>query len=285
MKTIVIPTDFSPNAENAIKYAFEMNRVLKAEIQLFHSYVLPVYATDIPVTTPDMAGLRHESQKALQKEKAKMERIFPDIHSRVHLSTSAGFPEEEIPAFAEKKKAGLVVMGTKGATGLKEVIFGTNTANVIGKLKCPLLAIPEQAEFRGLNKIVFATNYAENDTENISVVIDFARHFDAEVVLLHIASSDSSLPFEYNSIETLGQRMRESNHYEKISYKLLENTDIEEGINLYVDEIKADIVALTNRPRSLFRKLFDRSLSKKMAFHSRIPLLVFHVDEKGNFLQ
>ncbi len=285
MKHIILPTDFSSNAENAANYILQLNKFIKGELHLFHSYVIPVFATDVPVTVPDITDLKEESLKLMHKLKANLQRQNPDSSSEIHISVSAGYPEEEIPSFSVKKRADLVVMGTKGVTGLKEVFFGTNTARVIGKLNCPLLVVPENAKFKGLKKIVFATNYAENDVENISEVIEFAKLFLAEVVLLHISSGDQSKPFEFNSLETFCQKLRESTGYDSLKYKLLDNPEVEEGINFYLDEIKADMIVMTNRHRSLFQKLFEKSITKKMAYHTHIPLMVFHVKELGDSLQ
>jgi nucleotide-binding universal stress UspA family protein len=277
MKTIIIPTDFSANAMNAAHYALELNKQIRAEIVLFHSCIIPVYATDVPVVVPDIDMLKKESLKLLNKVRSEVETDFSN--QEIHTHVSAGYPGEEIISYAEKKKAGMVVMGTKGASGLKEVLFGTNTAGIIGRLNCPLLIVPEGAGFKDMKKIVFATNYAENDIENIHEVIELAKKFNAEVILLHISSADQSKPFEYNSIESFCEQTKKSSGYDLIRFKLLDDADVEKGINFYLDEVKADLIAMTNRHRSFFQRFFNKSISKKMAYHTHIPLMVFHVKE------
>lgn len=283
MKVILVPTDFSRNAENASMYALRMNQILNSDVHLFHSYIIPVFATDVPISVPDLPGLKIESQKHIQALKDKLGNINSQGSKEIVTAVAAGYPEQEIPAYAKDIKADLVVMGTKGATGLKEVFFGTITAGVIGKLHCPLLIIPENVEFTGFKRIVFATNYAENDIENISEVIQLAKNFNSEVVILHVSLVDSSKPFENNTIETFTQKLRELNDYNSIKYKLLNTPDLESGINEYLNEANADLVVMTNRNRSLFQKLFDRSLTIKMAYHTHIPLLVYHVKERGSY--
>ncbi|CAN5549883.1 universal stress protein [soil metagenome] len=284
MKTILIPTDFSPNSENATDYAMEMNKKINAKIVLFHSYFIPVYGTDMPVEVLNDAEIREASLKTLEKLKEKAKLKFKNSDFVFDVLTSEGIIADEIAAAVEKEKIDLVVMGTKGAHGLKEVLIGTNTASVVGKVNCMVLAIPEEAKFKEIKKIVFATNYAENDFENIEAVIDFAKHYNAEVIMLHISEGDLSRSFEFNSIEHFEQRIKEDTNYEGISFKLFEGKNVEEGISLYLEEINADMIAMTNRHRNLFQRLFDRSLTKKMAYHTHIPLMTFHVKERGNYL-
>lgn len=283
MKSIVIPTDFSENADNATRYALSINKKLNADVHLFHAYVLPVYATDVPVISPDLASVKSDSMSSLQKLSSRLRKEFPESQEKIHVSISAGYPETEIPDFSKTKNASLVIMGTTGASGMKETLFGTNTASVIGKLDCPLLVVPKGANFSGIKKIVFATNFAENDAENVEAIVNFARYFDSEVILLHISVGNLNKPFEYNSIETFCQRMKESYGYEKIRFKMIENPNVEEGIEHFIDEEKVDLLAMTNRHRSVFQKLFDRSLTRKVALHTHVPLMVFHVKERGNY--
>lgn len=283
MESIIIPTDFSENANNATRFAMHLNKKLNAEVHLFHSYVLPVYATDVPVISPDLASVKSDSMASIQKLKSWLGKEFPESQEKIHVSISAGYPDTEIPDISKTERASLVVMGTTGASGLKDAIFGTNTASVIGKLDCPLLVVPEGARFKDIKKIVFSTNFAENDTENVESIINFAKYFDSEVILLHIAKGNLNIPFEYNSIETFCQRMKDAYGFEKLSFKLMENPNVEEGIEQFIHEVNGDLLVMTNRHRLVFQKLFDRSLTRKMALHTHIPLMVFHVKERGNY--
>jgi len=276
MKTILVPTDFSENALNAILYALKMNKKIKAKIILFHSYIIPVYATDIPLPEVDEEEFRNGSLKELRKLKTRFQSESPGIVFEVELSTTQGFAGEEIVKIAGEKKADLVVMGTKGATGLREALVGSFTADVIETINCPVLAVPEKAKFDDLKKIVFATNYALNDFENIKKAIDFAKHFNADIILLHVATGDLDRTFEFNSIERFKEQIKQESKYDKVTFKLLENTNVLEAMNLYLDEVKADMVAMTTRHRSFFQKLFNRSMAKRMSYHSHIPVIVFH---------
>lgn len=284
MKSILVPTDFSANADNAIMYALEMNKKFNAKISLFHSYFIPVYAAEVPMNVPSLVELKNDAMKALEKVREKINMSFPGNKFMIETSVAEGIPDDEISAVAEKKKPDLLIMGTKGARGLREVLIGTTTASVMKNINCPIIAVPSEAKFREIKKIVFATNYAENDFENIESVIDFAKHYNAEVIILHIFTGHLSKSFEYNSIERFEQRIKEDSGYDRLNFKLFENKDVEEGVSIYLDESNADLIAMTNRHRSFFQKLFDQSITKKMVNHTHIPLMAFHVKERGNYL-
>jgi len=166
-------------------------------------------------------------------------------------------------------------MGTKGASGIGELI-GTNAARVISDSICPVIAIPENAKMKGLQKIVFAANYGEDDFRNIFDLIDIARLFDSEVILLHVKDEANNNAMEYAELEGFRNHVINESKYPKISLKLLEDEDVYEGLNFYLEEIKADMLAISMRNRSFIQKLFNRSLTKKMVYHSHLPVLAFH---------
>ena len=279
MKTILAPTDFSRNSDNAITFIMELNKLLKAKVILFHAYLMPVLASDIPVLMPSDEELKKEAMKNIWSLKEKLQLEFPDADIETMLSE--GYAEDEITLVCASKKADLVVMGTQGSSGLHEVLIGSITAAVMEDAECPVLAIPEKTQFKGLNKIVFATNYADNDIENVDQVIHLARKVDAEVILLHVSSRELDTAYEYAAIETFKESVKKESHYEKVSFKLLESSDVIEGLNFYLDEIRADMIVMSMHHRTFFQKIFNRSKTKRMAFHTHIPLLAFHAESRN----
>ena len=280
MKTLLIPTDFSVAAENALVYAFELNKIINAKIILFHSYFIPIPATDIPISALDDKEIRNESMNKLRDLKKKMLDLFPGYPFDIDLQVSEGVTPDEIARMAKKENTGLIVMGTKGAHGLHQFLMGTNAADVILQADCPVLAIPENAGFSKPGKIVFATNFDDRELFHIEETIRFAKQFGAEVILLHVSTGDYSKEVGFHSIGYFLNRLKEDSGYSRISFKLLEDKHVEEAIRVYLENIHADILAISNRHRSFFRKTFDPSLTKKLAYHTQIPLLAFHESEK-----
>ncbi|MFM2207818.1 MAG: hypothetical protein RL213_1793 [Bacteroidota bacterium] len=274
MKKIFVPTDFSPGAEHALRFACELNRKLKATIVLHHSFLIPVYATEVPVLLPTDAELHKSSEEGLRQLKERFRADYPDM--RFETLVTAGYAEEEIAETARQHHADLVVMGTKGASGLREALIGTITASVMEKSGCPVMAVPAESSWKNFDRIVFATGYAEGDFANAEWMISFARQLDAEVVLLHVASDKNDRTYEFDAMERFMERLSEESRYPKLGFKLLDGKDVYEAVGLYLEEIRADLVAMTIHHRNLTEKLFERSLTKRMAYHTRIPLIAFH---------
>lgn len=277
MKNILVPTDFSGNATHAIRFALELSRKQKSKITLFHSFVLPVYATDIPVFPQADEELRKVSEEALSNLVSKLKNENPGVV--IDSFVSQGYAEDEIVDAAKSSGADMIVMGTQGASGLREALVGTITASVMDHAECPVMAVPEGASFTSFDKIVYATSYAEGDFQHVEEIIDFARLFDAEVILLHISSGTVDTSYEFESIERFKERIVEDSQYERISFKLLENKSVYEGLNQFLEEVKADLVAMTLHKRSFVQKLFNRSITKRMAYHTHIPLIAFKTEE------
>ncbi len=275
MRTYLVPTDFSDNAKHAIDYALSLNNKMNARIILFHSYVVPVYSTDIPLTVPQDHELRKASEEAMKNLCENLQKISPETEFLTEVQQ--GYPEEEIVIAADKHNVEMIIMGTQGASGLREALVGTISAAVMENANCPVMTVPTECNFRPFKKIVFATNYAEGDFNYIEHVLEFARPYSADLVLLHISSGEFERSLEFDAIERFKERIKEDSKYKNVTFKLLESKDVYKGMNLYLEEIQADLVAMTMRKRSFIQKLFKRSITQKMAYHSEIPLIAFHV--------
>lgn len=277
MKTIIVPTDFSVNASNALTYACEVNKKLKAEIRLLHCYHIPVPVSDgyiLPVTDLE---IRKIAEDGIRRVKTNYEASYPGM--QFTQETTMGMATDEIVAGAEKTNCDLIVMGTHGATGWEEFLIGTNTATVMEDATCPVLAVPENATFNGLKKIVFAADYGNHNFSHMTALIDIARMFNSEIILLHIASGEAEDGVADWEIAQFKERIVSESNYANITYRLLEDEDVYHGLHRYVEEFTPDMIAVSMRNRSLVQKIFSRSLTKRMAYHSHVPVLALHIRE------
>lgn len=275
MKLILIPTDFSEASENAMQYAMEINKIINAGIILLHSYYVPVPTSEAIVIVPDKT-IKLSAIKTLEEQKSKYEQKFPGNVITTHVTE--GFPDIEILKAERQLKADLLVMGTRGMNTLKRLLIGSNTSAVIEKSTCPVITIPEGAKYKHFKKIVFAANYGVDDFSNIYDLITFASPFNSEIILLHVSSGKTDKAFDYNQLDSFKNQISTESGYENISFKLLEEKDVYEGINMYLDEINADMFAISMRNRSFLKNVFQPGLTKKMVYHSHIPAMIFHTD-------
>jgi len=272
MKTILVPIDYSVNSIHALNYASVLNGYFNAEIVLFHAILVPIYSAEVPLAAPSNDTLIKEAQDKLDAMRKEFEGRYPGITYKT--SVSLGTPTDEILSAETSNKADMIIMGTKGASGLREIFLGSNAAAVAEGSAIPVITVPENSNIAVPKRVVFATNYGENDFSSIGSVIDFVRPFQAEVTLVHVTPEKEIRDFEYAEIETLAERMREENEYPNVHFKLLSGHEPYEELNSYLKSSNVEMLALAMREKRSW--LFSRSLSKKMVYHSEIPLMIFH---------
>lgn len=275
MKNIVVPTDFSDNSENALEFACGLNKKLNAEIVLIHSYHVPVPVSDsniLPISEYEVEKIALDQLHVL---KTKIQERNPDMRFSVH--ATLGLADVEIPGFAKENKSDLIVMGTHGATGLKEFLIGSNAATVIENSTVPVMAIPEKAKFNGINKIVFAADYGNHNYNHMLYVIDLAKYFNAEIIMLHITSGKLEDNFEDLEIGRFKEHIIKESGYRNISYRLMEDKDVFHGLDNYLDQFPPSLLVMSIHDRNIVKKIFSRSLTKRMAYHSNIPVLALHI--------
>ncbi len=278
MKNILVPVDFSDNAENALAFACGLSNKLNAEISLLHSYHVPVPVSDTGILPISDSEVRKISLDGLNRMRKDAESKFPQVRMNIH--ATMGMADIEIPAYAKKNKSDLIVMGTHGASGIGEFLIGSNTASVMENAEVPVMAIPDKAKFNGIKKIVFAADYGNHNFNHMHYIIDFAKTFEAEIILLHITSGKLEDNFEDLEIGRFKEHIIKESGYKNISYRLMEDKDVFHGMNTYIEQFPPDMVAMSMHDRTLAQRIFGRSLTKRMAYHSHIPVLALHINKK-----
>ena len=261
MKTILFPTDFSENADNALNFAVEIARYLKMKLHIFNAYEAP-YSTHTMSTTL-LTIMKQESEKHIKLCAEKLKKRAPDLE--VETSVRHGNTIRLIVEKADHINAELILMGTKGASGFKEVFFGSNTASVVQHSSCPVLVIPNHATFTPFHKIVFASDLKmENYEASVNYLKVFADVFYAQVLALHVLNEEENDSRDELKLKGL-----------KNSYHTIKNNNLEEGINTFVEKNKADLLVIIARKHNILDLLFHPArLSKRLVNHIHIPLLV-----------
>ena len=277
MKKILFPTDFSEAADCAFEYALELADVYKAEIVTVHVYSLPnVSGARLPNT------LREVYESVTLDSFADYKDNVPHLHAiarnnnKTHLTVRHMMIEEQrkgvvnaILRAQNRTGAEMIVMGTTGASGLKEVFLGSVAAEVMENSRCPVLAVPHGAKFGGRPKrFAVTTEYALSEVENIRYVIGLAEKTGGDVVCLHI---------DLKHTEKFTRRMDEfMTRFEgevNVAFEVVPHTSLEKGISEFVDNNQIDILAMTVTRRNFIQELFTYSVAKKMAYHTTVPIL------------
>jgi nucleotide-binding universal stress UspA family protein len=197
-------------------------------------------------------------------------RVNKTIYAIKHKVEKGKSFHEAVQRFARRNRSGLIVLGTKGVSGLKKYVIGSNAASLIEISHIPVLAVPERAEYKGFKNVVYATDLKHIEKE-LATLIPWVREFGSNLHILHVMKKGDSPEVVKDRISKAWQRAG----YEKITVAIKQAEAIDMAIEGYVKQVKAELIAMFTDERTMYQKLFDRSITKKMAFQSRVPLLAF----------
>ena len=279
MKKILIPTDLSPNAGNAIRYTLNFCKNFPAELIFLHAthpmLELPDTSLEFydPIVFQDekeqLNFVRANLNKIFEEEKIDQEKLNFSIELRI------GFAADEIVRVAEEFNCDLVIMGTQGATGLGKLFLGSITYSVIKKTEIPVLAIPSNYSYKAIDKIVFATDYEGiSNKKTLTPLFDLANAFDAKVLMFHAIEAKEPIAAY---IEELQVWKTEKNfHHVKHTNSIATCEDVTQGIMEFADENDASIIAMIPHSYNFFTNLIHKSKTKEIALDSKLPLLILH---------
>jgi nucleotide-binding universal stress UspA family protein len=273
MINILVPTDFSALSKVAFKYAIKIANEVNGTITLLHfvSSVEPVTNAMRhrvkPVEDEVMADAHDKLQKLIRSMVRSIQ-FSEEIRSTV-IKSSDTFPDV-VNKEAKKHRTGLIVMGTHGASGIKKLVVGSNTNGVIGSSKVPVLAIPEHAEFKGFRNIIYASDL-KNFSKELATISPYVKKFDSTLHIVHVVKSGKDVPALEEKVEGLAAK---SGHKDAI-VMIFADGSVDEGIEQYIGLAKADLLAMFTHRLTFYEKLMDSSVTRRMAFHSKVPLLAF----------
>jgi nucleotide-binding universal stress UspA family protein len=272
MINILIPTDFSELSKIAVKYSIRFANQIDANITFLH------FVSKIDT---GRAGLRLRLQ-ALEKEimdfaREDMQELineFTDSNKTGHqfktkIVKGTSF-NDTVKKEAKKLRTGLIVMSTRGASGLRKYVIGSNTASLIEVSHVPVLVIPEFAEFKNFRTVVYATDL-KHTAKELEILIPYLNKFNSVVHLIHVTSSLKQVSILEKKIDSIVTKTA----YANVVVKVMVNKNIDEAIEHYVKTVKADLLTTFTHEHGFYDKLFDRSITRKIAFQSKIPLLAF----------
>lgn len=278
MQRILITTDFSDNSLNAIKYCLELFKNIKCTFFLLHVNPIPPYSGAGSSVRTSTAVLKDSLIKASKVELKKLQDRIKDFSNNTnHTFTSIALYDyftDSVKREVEKKKIDLIVMGTKGASGLKKVTVGSNTGDVITKVKCPLLAVPENASYKIPREIAFPTDYhIAYNMKVLDTLITMVRMNEATLRIVHISKKGEDLSEEQlENKDFLHDYLRGVDH----TFHSLTGTKLEAAIQCFVESRDIDLVAMVAKNLNFFQRILFKPAVEEISYHTDIPFLVLH---------
>ena len=274
MKTIIIPTDFSPAATNALQYGIEMAKKIQGSLLLFHAYQVPVSYSDVPIVLVSVEELARSAEERLATLKKEVEHISSGS-LKVYTESVMGNVTDELEKICSRVNPFAVVMGSRGTTGIERVLFGSNTLSVIRHLSCPVICVPPGKSFgTGIHKIGFACDFRNIVQSTPAAAIkSFVTTFGAELHVLNVDYHDKHFtpdtPEQSALLHTLLEEVNPVYHF-------IESKEVEQGINDFAEKNNLDLVITIPKKHKLLQGLFNPSASKQLVFHSHVPILCIH---------
>jgi len=277
MKNILLPTDFSKNSLNAMHYAIALFKDIPCKFYLLNAFRIP-YVTNEVLMENDAHQLAKLEEGLYETSIKGMKDVLKKLKSKsddkFELLSDYNFFINSVQNHVKAKNIDLIVMGTKGATGAKEIFMGSNTGDVIMKTECNVLAVPENAVFKDPKEITFPSDFRiPYDKEDIVPLIEIAEMYQSSIRVLLFSdkgSLDEEQKFNKKSLKNYLQKISHS-------YHTLSNTDFEVALNCFTQSRgNIDLIAIIAKHYNFFQRLFFKPKVEELSFHSKIPLLVLH---------
>ncbi len=289
IKKILVPVDFSDYSRHAAHFALYYALQVNAEILLLHAYYSPdLQAIPYDETfgfegtlTEYLNDLKDVAQQEIKNFTASLKKTADEeglSSVMIDYSLLKGSLEDVVLYACESYKPDLIIMGARGKDQRKNDPIGSTTTHILAKAPLPILVIPEDAELKGFferKKIIYATDYDEADFQAIKKLIRLMKPFDMEIVCMHIGKEEDD-PSERVKMEGLRDYFKKFYREIKVSCSVISHEDVITGIDEYVSANIVSAIALTTHKRNLIAKIFNPSVTRKMFYYTRVPLLVFH---------
>lgn len=275
MKNILLPTDFSKNSWNAISYALQLFKNETCKFYLLNAYTPVIYHVEYVLVNPAQHGLgdavRETVLKKLDDFKERMTKEYKNPKHTIETIAAFNTLVSEVKEITKKKKIDYVVMGTKGATGAAEILFGSNTVHVFKNVNCPILAVPDDFDFETPHEVLFPTDYeVEYKDHHLKPLIDIISLFNTRMNILNV-----SYGYDLKEAQEENKQILEKN-FEPIAHLFhrVNSQDVAEAITNFQLKARVNLLVMINNKHSFFENLFFKSTINQIGFHLNIPFLV-----------
>lgn len=280
MKTILVPTDFSRSAENALLFASLIALKTNTKIIILHAFQLP-----LPVAQISYEILKDNTES---KQKEILEKLHLEGHKikkseelNIEYHAIEGLARNVVLNFINERIIDYIVMGTNGVGKHTSGIFGSTTSHIIENANCPVIAIPEIASFNNeIKKITFATDFHAYDLYAIEKIKELASVFDAQINILHISDTNIPNQEQQTMMYDFTKRVNAKLTYQNMSFQIIEGTDVETKLTEYIKNNETDMLVISTHFRNFLDKIFGKSITKELVLKTTIPLVAFHYDNK-----
>lgn len=278
MKNILIPTDFSENAWNALLYGISFFKKTHCTFHIVHvnSINTNTSGETAMFLSPEILeeSILVESKEKLKKLMDKVEHLPLNVKHIFKTTALYGFLTDHIKQQVKDKNIDLIIMGTKGSTGLKSVSIGSNTGDVITKVPCTILAVPEHAVYSGIQEIGFPSDFQITyDHKILDTLKDILLLKKSTLRLLYVSLKNEKL----SHLQENNKRII-MEHYKDIecSFHVVTGKKVDESIQCFTESRNIDMLVMVAKNLNFLERILFRPTVEKISYHTKVPFLVIH---------
>lgn len=275
MKNIILPTDFSDNAYNAIKFALRLFKDVETAFYLINTYTPAIYQAEYVIHSPGQIGLGDVLQEnSLSQLADLMDKLENGFKNPKHIfvpHSAFNVLVDEVLDMVKKENVDLVIMGTQGATGAKEIFLGTNAVHIIKKATCPVIAVPSGFEYETPKEILFPTDYEiDYQEEQLQELLDIAKEHISSIEVMHVSTGYELTEDQLKNKQKLDGILAQAAHL----FHDLPNQGVIAAINSFQMKKRMNLLVMVQNKHTFLERLFIEPVIKKIGFHVNIPFMV-----------
>jgi nucleotide-binding universal stress UspA family protein len=275
MKHILLPTDFSDNAFNAIKYAVQLFKDEACKFYLLHTYTPVIVSSASMIDSYSALALQKvvqdNAQKNLDELQKKISNKYPNKNHNFTTIASFNLLIVEMRNIVEENHIEMVIMGTQGATGAKEIFLGTHTMYAIKKMKCPVLAVPANFEYEAPKEILFPTDYKlDKDNKYLSALRELCGN---HISRLNILNAYYGTPLSASQLDTksfLDNFFKDNSHL----FHIAEGTDVLGAVEQFQMKARINLIVMIHNQHNFLENILFKPVINQVVYHTNVPFLV-----------
>lgn len=270
MKKILVPTDFSDGAFNALIHAIHASKILDNSIEIIHAYSMPATGSSVMVDITDV--LKKNAEDEMRELKKRVESLKISSGVEIAYQTSYGSVVDVINRRSDEDEVSVVFMGTQGASGITEKWLGSNTAAAARNVSAPLLAIPVEHAYKNIKSILFSTDMkVMEDVGCMEFVAKLAKLTKAEVKFFHVRKSDEQPDEE-------GYKKQIDGYFEDVNptFSFTYNDNIAKGIEATIKKENPSLLVVVRHDYGFFESIWHSSVSRQIINNASLPILVLN---------
>lgn len=286
MKRILVPTDFSEEAQNAIQLACQIVQKTGGEVVAIHvldhtglfdfsagssTYPMMGNPAGLDLDQQFLESLYANAEEKCDKFLRAYDQLGCNITKKIKIGSAFHYITEEI----NEEKTDLVIMGSKGASGFEEVLIGSNTEKVVRHAKCPVITVKSKIDIEGVKDIVFATSFKEEDSHVAEELMRLQEIFSAK---LHLVRVNTPNNFETTrKVKERAERFVKENKISNYTINIYNDKVEEDGIIFFAQDINADLIAIATHGHTGLVHLLSGSIAEDVVNHAKRPVWTFRL--------